>query len=527
MNSLILLYSNQQFIHPILERSIYKSLKSNLFIRLAEDFCQENLCNETIHIRSRFFLITCFDYCLLSNGIQSKISLIPSLKSIWNSQCSLLISRCIRLMNQILSIHINESFYSIIRANFSNLCQQTDLVDELNTLILTICSIQQGKDYLRQSNFVRDLLIQIQFHEQFWFAIGILLTSNDLKSSDLLKSVEQKTITVLQSLTNNFEMNQSMAIEWFRLLREYFFCYSNLTKEFRFIPVYLKIIVLCKQSSELIDIMIDLLLTLILNSSGSISKNSEFYHWLKTDDRLASKLILLLLNQQPVKTCSIASSICFISTNEICLSIANQNEYVIENICTSKCQSTDGLIELLNRLSLCIFFVDIQTKFDNIGQFIYTYLSRQSSKICFLAVFIGNQCDFRNTWLDNLSLSTIDTLEEDIRKHFKFLSSNFLQQPIDSWSTAHVIQWCQTCDGYFPSLYPLVYRLNGRALLHLAEILAIEPATMYHSLNEELLQRTGTTIPLTEYVALRSELQKLTAKKTKKIKYNSRLCTLF
>ena len=56
-------------------------------------------------------------------------------------------------------------------------------------------------------------------------------------------------------------------------------------------------------------------------------------------------------------------------------------------------------------------------------------------------------------------------------------------------------------------------RLNGSALVHLAEILSIEPASMYHSLNDELLQRTGTSVPLTEYVSLQSELQHLLVQK--------------
>ena len=88
---------------------------------------------------------------------------------------------------------------------------------------------------------------------------------------------------------------------------------------------------------------------------------------------------------------------------------------------------------------------------------------------------------------------------------------------------------------------PLVTRLNGPALVSLAEILSIEPASMYHSLNDELLQRTGSTVPLTEYVSLKSELQNLLNQKQnerfvssvienhlkrRKCK-NSRFCTLF
>ena len=63
----------------------------------------------------------------------------------------------------------------------------------------------------------------------------------------------------------------------------------------------------------------------------------------------------------------------------------------------------------------------------------------------------------------------------------------------------------------------------------------------WFSLNDELLQRTGTSVPLTEYVSLRSELQRLIPQKQhehmtmstienniKKKKWkNSRFCSLF
>ncbi|CAF3954970.1 unnamed protein product, partial [Adineta steineri] len=81
--------------------------------------------------------------------------------------------------------------------------------------------------------------------------------------------------------------------------------------------------------------------------------------------------------------------------------------------------------------------------------------------------------------------------------------------PVHNWSSDDVNEWCKSTQDSFETLKPLVMRLNGSGLAHLAEILAIEPASMYHSLNDELLQRTGTTVPITEYVSLRSELQSL------------------
>jgi hypothetical protein len=126
-------------------------------------------------------------------------------------------------------------------------------------------------------------------------------------------------------------------------------------------------------------------------------------------------------------------------------------------------------------------------------------------------------------------------------------SRNYMNCPVPYWSPDDVTEWCEGTQGSFETLQPLVMRLNGSALVHLAEILSIDPASMYHSLNDELLQRTGTSVPLTEYVSLRSELQNLLIQKQnssiamsppitpddsnrhsyrKKRWRNSRLCTL-
>ena len=116
-----------------------------------------------------------------------------------------------------------------------------------------------------------------------------------------------------------------------------------------------------------------------------------------------------------------------------------------------------------------------------------------------------------------------------------------MQRPVSYWSSDDVSQWCETTQGNFETLRPLLTRLNGSALVHFAEILSIEPVAMYHSLNDELLQRAGVTVPLTEYVSFKSELQHLLKQKQnentisnsmieyskKKKTKNSRFCTLF
>ncbi|CAF1147966.1 unnamed protein product [Didymodactylos carnosus] len=102
------------------------------------------------------------------------------------------------------------------------------------------------------------------------------------------------------------------------------------------------------------------------------------------------------------------------------------------------------------------------------------------------------------------------------------VTRNYMLRPLSQWTEYDVSDWCEA--NSFHCLEPLIIRLNGQALINLSEILNIEPAAMYHSLNEELLTRTGNNLPITEYVSLRSELQKLLArrvirKKRTKIKF--------
>jgi hypothetical protein len=252
------------------------------------------------------------------------------------------------------------------------------------------------------------------------------------------------------------------------------------------------------------------------------------------------------------------------SYHELCISIRNRlqtdGHYSVELVKTSTCQSIDLLLNLINRSSLCLFCASTQMKNDNLTHFIYHYLSIQSYKIPLLTILIEQSCEIDGNWIENIPMIDLQLIPKEIQRylnhnnvHHTRLSnqrsdnsssiriSNYIQRPVTQWTSDDVIQWCEATQGNFETLRPLVMRLNGPALIHLAEILAIEPASMYYSLNDELLQRTGTSVPLTEYVSLRSELQRLIPQKQnenmtmstiekniKKKKWkNSRFCSLF
>jgi len=183
-------------------------------------------------------------------------------------------------------------------------------------------------------------------------------------------------------------------------------------------------------------------------------------------------------------------------------------------------------------------------KTDNLSHFIYRYISFQSHSIPILTIIIENECEIEGNWLESLSIVDIQSIHHEIRRYLDQIedseirlpsrisdastnshtrnmspdeirnqSHNYMNYPVPYWSPDDVTEWCEATQGSFETLQPLVMRLDGSALVHLAEILSIEPASMYHSLNDELLQRTGTTVPLTEYVSLRSELQHLFVQK--------------
>ena len=265
------------------------------------------------------------------------------------------------------------------------------------------------------------------------------------------------------------------------------------------------------------------------------------------------------------------------STSPLCFDLRDrlrlETDCSIEVIVTSACQSIDSLIHLLHRSLLVLFCATASMKFDNRTRFIHHCASNQLHPVPLLAVLLEHDCDLDGHWLADLPLLDTQSVAKQLRrylnphdtKHVRLPtrvnslsfarshrddqwsdeasrhSGSYVERSVSSWSSDDVSQWCESTRGSFETLQPLVMRLNGPALVHLAEILSIEPASMYHSLNDELLQRTGASVPLTEYVALRSELQRLLGStgtlkpfspslidsdyERKRLK-NSRLCTL-
>jgi hypothetical protein len=262
------------------------------------------------------------------------------------------------------------------------------------------------------------------------------------------------------------------------------------------------------------------------------------------------------------------------SYHELCIKLRDrlqiEQQYSMELIITSSCESLDSLIHFIDRSLLCIFCASTKMKTDNLAHFIHQYISLQSNSMPILTILIENDCELEGNWLESLTIVDIQSIPNEIRRYVNQIedseirvpsrirnqiedsdirvpsrtrnqiedsdlrlpsrtsdastishirnvtpdelrnhSRNYINYPVPYWSPDDVTEWCEATQGSFETLHPLVMRLNGSALVQLAEILSIEPASMYHSLNDELIQRTGTSVPLTEYVSLQSELQHL------------------
>ncbi|CAF3361194.1 unnamed protein product [Rotaria socialis] len=324
---------------------------------------------------------------------------------------------------------------------------------------------------------------------------------------------------------------------------------------------------------KLIDVMAELLWTFSLSTSTNINellqKRFDLCRYLKTNAnistsnvRLASKAILAILelNNKTTSRSTLNYRAPMVSNNLICIFNADESQqeicltlrdrllieqlYTIELITTSSCESFDSLMHLINRSSLCLFCASTQMKSDNLSHFVHQYMSLQSHTMPMLAVLAEHDCELEGSWIESLSLTDMQSIVNEIRRHLDQIedndvrlpsrtsdastisqsrnmsprearnqSSNYMTRPVPCWSPDDVSEWCDATLGSFETLQPLVVRLNGSALVHLAEILSMDPASMYHSLNNELLQRTGSSVPLTEYVSLRSELQHLLVQK--------------
>lgn len=234
--------------------------------------------------------------------------------------------------------------------------------------------------------------------------------------------------------------------------------------------------------------------------------------------------------------------------HDACLDIRDRlqtkQRYAVELVLTSSCDSLDSFIYQIDRSSLCLFCASPRMKSDNLAHFVQRYMSIQPHSIPLLAVLLEKHSELEGSWMETIPMIDISSLHHEIPRHldqtedqeirlpsrasdatsssrtntmspdeFRPHSRSFMTRPVPHWSPDDVSEWLEATQGNFETLQPLVMRLNGSALVHLAEILSIEPASMYHSLNDELIQRTGTSVPLTEYVALRSELQHLLVQK--------------
>ena len=288
----------------------------------------------------------------------------------------------------------------------------------------------------------------------------------------------------------------------------------------------------------------------ILDSSGktlsnwfSLRKKKSSLHWFSFLDRTS-------LNYRASSPTS--HLICMLNSDEthheLCINLRDrlqlEQRYTVELVVTPTCQSLDAFIHLIDRASLCLFCAGSRMKTDNLSHFVHRYMSLQPHSIQLLAVLIERDCEVDGSWLEAVPLVDLSSIANEVQRHLdqvedhdtrlpsrasnasslsrtntmspevlRSASRTFLDRPVPHWSADDVSEWCEATQGSFETLQPLVMRLNGSALVHLAEILSIEPASMYHSLNDELLQRTGTSVPLTEYVSLRSELQHLILQK--------------
>ncbi|UJR21190.1 hypothetical protein I4U23_024288 [Adineta vaga] len=603
VNSLVVLYThpillNSSIVDKNLTPCIINCLNTSLFLQLATDFLRENMTNDQINIQSIFLIFTCLDYCILSAITMSTLRLLPSIRDIFHiwseiphTDISPLIIRLIRFLNQLTLADsdaiIRENLCSYLLSSFEILCQTSNLIDEIASILVKLCSTNLGRKHLRHLGFVQCILYGTKRYIQLWRPLALLITLQDLHETSFLKRLIhlliQRTIHLFQSLTiesndTSFDSTSpsskhqviEITIEWLILLRTNFLIFSvivdgliNSTRKVNFINILIDTILSIQQDEDihpkLIDTMIEFLWIFVFstttNISDSLQKRTDLGLWLKTNMtdslpniRLTSQGILSTLdfnnktlNRSTLNRRSSNSTsniICMINADDshrdLCFTLRDrlqiEQQYSVELLQTSTCQSIESVIQLLNRSSLGLFCVNSSMKSDNLSHFIYHYISFQTHKIPLLTILTEQDCELNGNWLENIPIVDKQSILKQIRRYLNqndesYLhptshlsdihnqSGNYSQRPISYWTADDVTQWCEATPGNFETLRPLVKRLNGPGLVHLAEILSIEPASMYHSLNSELIQRTGANVPLTDYVSLRSELQRLLIQK--------------
>jgi hypothetical protein len=308
VNSLVILYThpfflNNSMIDKYLTPCLLNCLNTPLFIQFSAEFLRQNITSDKINIRTIFILFTCLDYCTLSNITSATLLLIPSIKQILHTWCeiaqnsnddiSLLIVRLIRFINKLALENkdaiIRENLCAFLLPHFEILCQTSNLINDMTSLLISLCSTIIGKRHLRHLDFVQHILHGAKRYVQLWQPLALIITQYDLYQTSLFKRLVhlliQRTINIFQSLTTasndtSFDSTSPSsknqialaAIEWFVLFRTSFLSFTmivneliNSTKKVNFINMLIDTILSLQQdddiSPKLIDIMIEILWT--------------------------------------------------------------------------------------------------------------------------------------------------------------------------------------------------------------------------------------------------------------------------
>lgn len=317
---------------------------------------RQNITSDKINIRSIFLLFTCLNYCTSATKFTSTLQLIPLISKILHIWCeiplnsdddiSLLIIRLISFINQLVLVNneaiIRENICAFILPHFEVLCQTPAVMDDIVSLLVTICSTKIGKRHLRHLGFVQHILYETKRYAQLWQPLSLLITQHDLYQTSIFKRLIhlliQRTINIFQSITTtsndtSFDSTSPTsknqvgisAIEWFILLRSSFLSFSmivdeliNSTKKVNLINMLIDTILFVQQDDDilpkLIDVMIELLWTFSFSTSTNIhdnlQKHIDLYRWLKANYtysipsiRVASQAILFILDLNNKNSC--------------------------------------------------------------------------------------------------------------------------------------------------------------------------------------------------------------------------------
>ncbi|CAF4333135.1 unnamed protein product, partial [Adineta steineri] len=247
----------------------------------------------------------------------------------------------------------------------------------------------------------------------------------------------------------------------------------NSTKKGNFINMLIDTILFVQQDDDihpkLIDVMIEFLWTFSFNTStnihDSLQKRIDLCQWLKMNTsesipsiRLTSQGLLstLDLNTKTLNRSTVNrhssiptnNLICLINADEshrdLCITLRDrlqiEQQYSVELVLTSTCQSIDSLIHLINRSSLGLFCASIQMKSDNLSHFIHYYMSHQSQKIPMLTILTEQDCEINGNWLENIPVVDKQSILKQIRRYLNQNDDNqLLQQQTNNSHIQHSI----------------------------------------------------------------------------------------